>query len=156
VATDLSQYSGRRIDVLAWRGGTPTGEVLLAQSLLDTETAGEICTGIQKLAQRFLIKLMTKKGSRKYAPDEGTNFMLKIQQGRIRTETDMYAAFQLAELAAGRQLRAEETDADPDDERYRKTSMTALTVSPGYANVTVELKSLIAKATFIVPIPIVV
>jgi hypothetical protein len=124
--------------------------------MLDDQVAGEVCTGIQKLAQRFLIKLMTKKGSRTYKLAEGTNFMLKMQQGRIRTETDMYAAFQLAELAAGRQLRAEETDADPDDERYSKAEMRALTVSPGYANITVELRSLAAKATFIVPIPIVV
>ena len=154
--TNLTEYIGRKIDVLAWRGGKPAGEVRLDQSLADEDSSGEITTGIQKLAQRFLIAFLTETGSIKYTPLAGTTFMTKMRQGRVHNEADMRACFALAELAVRGQMIGEESVEDPLDERYRSAILTTVIVTPGFANITIELRSRSARATFIVPIPIVV
>lgn len=155
--TNTAAYLGRKIDLLAWRGGRSNGEVKLKQNLADVDSpSGEICTGIQKLAQRWLTKFMRRKGTAKCKPTEGTYFMGYLQQGIIRTEADLRAVFALSELDAREQLLAEETASDPDDERYTSATLTNVTVYPGFAKMTVVLKSRAATATFIVPIPIVV
>jgi len=156
VAIDLTPYIGRTIDVLAFRGAQAAGETLLKQSLADSESTGEICTGVQKLAQRFLIALLTEKASAKYAAAEGTNLIRDLRQGRIRSEIDMRASFALAEQQARERLMNEEQETDPTDERYRKAELTTLTLSPGSANLTIALSSQSAAVTFVVPLAIVV
>ena len=59
--SEIPKYIGRSIDVLAFRGGQRAGDVLLEQSLADQFSTGEICTGLQKLAQRFILALLTER-----------------------------------------------------------------------------------------------
>jgi hypothetical protein len=152
----LAAYNGRTIDVLAWRGGGVGGEYKIEQSLADANSTGAICTGLQKLAQRFLITFLNEKGSLKYSPKVGTNFMTKLRQGRIHNEIDMSAAFSLAEMDVRRQMITEESNTDPEDEKYLRAELTGMQVIAGYANLTIALRSRSKSAQFILPIKIVV
>ena len=154
----VSDYVSRTIDVLAFRGGVASTEVLLGQSLADTVSGGEITTGIQKLAQRWLITLLTELGTVKYKPTMGTTFMTQLRQGYIRSDADMRALFALSELRVREQLNNEVTATTPLDEQYRDASLTGVTVIPGYVNISVTFRSRAADgtSTFIVPIPLVV
>ena len=155
--SEIPKYIGRTIDVLAWRGGTQSGEVLLDQSLMDEDSTGEICTGVQKLAQRFLLTLLNEKGTLKYKPTIGTNFMNEVRLGRVRTELDMEGVFYLAERDAREQMLAEESDTDPLDEKYKETVLTEITLSPGFASLTLQMTTQSEETVeFILPISIVV
>lgn len=153
---DTKSYIGRKIDLLAFRNAIPGKMSLISQSLADETTPGEICAGIQKLAQRFLLTFLTDLGSIRYRPDSGTDFMRSLRQGRIRTEADMRAVFALAELQARAQLQSEESTSDPADERYKKTTLTAMTITSGTIKLHVKTESRAESANFILPLPIAV
>ena len=157
VESQIPLYIGRTIDVLAFRGGGQYGDTLLSQSLASATDTGEICTGLQKLAQRFLIVLLTEKGSVKYFPEQGTEFMISLGQGRVHNETDMRAVVGLAMQELNTQMLEDETDTDPDDERFAGAELVSLTVVPGYVNLTISIRSRAGSAaSIILPIPIVV
>ena len=68
----VADYVGRTIDVLAYDGAVPAGEVLLEQIMAQPGEGGKIATGMQKLAQRFILELFTETGSQLYFPNRGT------------------------------------------------------------------------------------
>jgi hypothetical protein len=154
--SEIPKYIGRTIDVLAFRGGARFGDNLLTQSLADETNTGEICTGLQKLAQRFLIVLLTETGSVKYFPTQGTSFMISLAQGRVHNETDMRAVFGLALQELTPQMVDDESDTDPDDERFSSAELEAIQIVPGYVNLTISITSRDGSATIILPIPIVI
>jgi hypothetical protein len=126
----VADYAGRTYDVLAFRGAAARGEVRLDQSLFGTD-AGTICTGIQKLAQRFVLELLTERGSLPYSPTRGTTFMTRLQQGWLRTEADVFVAFSFALNDLELNLMAEEAVTDPDDERFASASLDRVFIEPG-------------------------
>src|SRR5262245_10825855 len=150
--SSVADYANRTIDVLAWRGGQSAGEVLLSQSLANELSSGEICTGIQKMAQRFLVHFFNELGSIKYQPASGTDFITSLRLGYVRDEASMQATFSLAELQARANMQAEELATDPADERFVSATLVSVTVVPGGANLTIQLKSRAETAEFIVPI----
>ena len=152
----VEQYIGRTIDVLALRGGQAAGEVTLLQSLADETSTGEICTGIQKLAQRFLLMLLTDKGSVAYASDYGTTLITDIRLGRIQTDTELRSSFDLAAQDIALQMAQEEQDDDPADEIYKRAELMDVTLKPGYAWLSVRLYSASDQVDFIVPVKVVV
>ncbi len=83
--TVFNDYIGRKVDVLAFQGPVPVGEVLLTQSLALEGTGGMVTTGINFLAQRFLIELLTERGSIPHWPIRGTTFMTEIRSQFVRT-----------------------------------------------------------------------
>jgi hypothetical protein len=154
---DLSDYTDRVIDVLAFRGVVATGDAQLDASLVDQESTGEICTGIQKLAQRFALELLTERGSIAYAADRGTDLMATLLSGKARTTADVQAVFALSELQARINLAAEEADTDPADERYGQTKLQSTVLEPGRLVLVTRLESLAGEdAKIILPIPLVV
>lgn len=155
--TTAADYASRRVDVLAFAGARRTGEVLLEQALAAAGKGGEITAGIQKLAQWFLLELLTERGSLTYAPDQGTYFMQEARQGYLRTASDVQGAFARAVYAITLALQDDETEDDPDDERFHSAELLAITVSGTGASLTVRLLS---KAgvyrDILLPLPIVV
>jgi hypothetical protein len=131
----------RVYDVLAFQGAKLIGEVQLQQILFNEAAAGMLCTGIQKLAQRFVLELLTEAGSMLYLPDRGTSFMIRFHQGYLRTETDVFIAFNLALNDLELNLTAEETDADPDDERYASATLDSVTITATSAVLHITLMS---------------
>lgn len=126
------QYIGRTYDVMAYQGVQPVGVARLTAGLATAENvSGTICTGVQKLLQRFLILLTTKKGSKPYDLAAGTTFFNQLQQGILRTELDVLTAFALATGDIGSQLAAIELATDPDDERFADAALTDVQISIG-------------------------
>ena len=152
----VSDYIGRTIDVLAFQGGTAVGEVELDRALVGDTGEGAITTGIQKLAQKWLITLLTEKGTVKYKPTFGTTFMAELQMGNVSTDQNLFAVFNANELDLKSQLLEDEDATTPTDEQYKESIITSATVIPGYVNITVTLASQSSTAEFIVPIPLVV
>jgi hypothetical protein len=139
----MSNGDLRVYDVLAFQGAKLLGEVRLDQILFSEAAAGMLCTGIQKLAQRFVLEVLTEKGSMLYLPDRGTTFMTRFRQGYLRVEADVFIAFNLALNDAELNLTAEEADTDPDDERYASASLdlVIITVDAVVLHVTVQSRA---------------
>ena len=137
----LIDYVNRSYDVMAFQNVKPAGDTLLEYALFDETTGGTICTGIQKLAQRWLLEFMTETGSMPGLPTRGTRFMTAVRQGRLINTNSVAAAFIVNAYAAVINLQKEETDKWPDDERIANARLLGLAVLPGYANLTIEITS---------------
>ncbi len=109
-------YTGRTVDQLIFQGVKAAGDQLIDTGWGD---AGEVCTGVQKVAQTWASLFMTDLGSIPLDPARGTGFMTAIRIGRIQVDGDVEAEFN---LAADRVRRTMDQDANeagdlPDDER---------------------------------------
>ena len=112
-------YIDRTVDLVAFSGPFPSASVPLAMALARDGEGGQIQTGILKLAQRFLLLLLTPRGSTPSLPLAGCDFMPQLQQGLLRSTLDVYAAFSSAVSDIKTQLLAGEATRDPADERFR-------------------------------------
>lgn len=152
----VADYQGRTCDLLAFTGIMPADyghEQLLVQQLVGSNDGGALIAGIEKLAQRFLLTLLLRKGSRVLAPDDGTIFMIDAARGHWRTVADVQQSFYVARLDAGRQLVAVETDADPDDERYASADLTGVVLNNDRVTIRLILTSRAANHyTFLTPL----
>lgn len=137
----ISEYTGRTSDVLAFDGMKEQGDVRLNQELVATGESGALTTGIQKLAQRFLLELLTEKGSLIYEPDRGTFFITRFRMGLMRTSQDLYSAFSSAVADAKIQLAQEESDQDPPDERYFSAELLGASLLGDQASLSIRLTS---------------
>jgi hypothetical protein len=133
----LADYSGRTHDVCAFQGQRPRGEALLAQTM--TGGGGLICTGIAKLAQRYVLEFLTERGSMPYRAGRGCDFMTKLRLGYLRHESDVFAAFALASADVLDNLLDDEADATPADERLASATLAGVQIFPGYCNLRIGL-----------------
>lgn len=138
----LQDYANRRYDLLGFRGVKADKKQQLDLLLFSEKTSGEICTGIQKLAQRWVLEFLTEKGSMIGKPKRGCDFMTKVRTGRLRNQPDVFYAFSYAATVVRDNLRAEETDAMPPDERIDTASVISIAFLPGYAQLQIEIVSL--------------
>lgn len=137
----LRDFVTRKYDVLAFQkvDGATTGQVGMA--LYADDNSGRICTGIQKLSQRWALEFLTEIGSMPYRPDRGCDFMALVRRGRFRTQADIIGAFNASALLVSRNLRNEETDDMPDDERLDAAELLAAAVVSGYLYLRVMIMS---------------
>lgn len=103
--------------------------------------SGTGITGILKLAQRFLVAMLTIHGTRPFSPESGSSLLQAARTGRIRSDVDARIEFQFALSGTEDTLRAEEDAAMPDDERYADATLTGVTFSPGFVAYRVLLAS---------------
>ena len=134
--TTAVDYLNRRFDVLALQGAQSRGEVLLNQSIFSTDNSGQICTGVQKLSQRWALEFLTIRGSMPFHMSErGSDFMTWLRHGRIRTEFDVTSYFNFAAQQVKTNLLNEETeDMNPED-RFLQASLLQI----GLGNNTLQL-----------------
>ncbi len=148
-------YIGRTVDVLAFQGVSPDTEVLLSQSLVSPGEGGEICTGVQKLAQRWLIEFLTIQGTLLYLPVRGCPFMGQLARGELHTSLDAEQAFYLSANQVRSNLQAEEDTTMPDDERFASSALDSIAVGGGSLTLTVTITSLAGNtAAIILPITV--
>jgi len=147
----LQEYSGRTYDVLAYQDAVAAGEVLVKQQLIGDDNQGQICTGIQKLAQKFLLILLTEKGTKVHFPDFGTEFITDAKRGFFQTPLDVFASFSAAIVDIKTQLQAEETADDPDDEIYAEAEIVSVSLAGLTVAVTVELRSAAGTSVRFIP-----
>ena len=146
----LQDYADRKYDYLAFRGVSVDGDTKLGLALYSEDTSGQICTGIQKLAQRWALEFLTEQGSMPGKPERGCDFMTLVRQGRLRTQFDVISAFNTANLFVTRNLRNEETDAMPADERFATAEILSVAVLPGYVNLRVMISSRAGEARAVI------
>lgn len=146
-------YQDRTVDILAYQGATPAGMVRLTGSLAEEGESGKVCTGIQKLAQRFAIEFLTARGSMPYQPDRGTVFMLKAGRGLLRTTDDVRSCFAEAMIDMHANMIAAEAGTEPDDERYAGAELSSVTAQLGSVSLGITVYSRAGvNRTFIMPI----
>jgi len=140
--SEVAKYVGRSVDLLAYQAENVPGKQEAIQSLTgDGAHSGRITTGIQKLAQRFLLELLTERGSMIYKPARGCLFMTEAKQGQFQSQLDVFASFSAALVDIRRNLQSEESESDPDDERYQSAEILLVTFVTGSAGVQVKVHS---------------
>jgi hypothetical protein len=134
----------------------PGGTTLLryAAGALPDATAAAAATaptvaGPAKLGQRFLLELLTEKGSMRFRPGRGSSLPAALRSGRLDTEADVFVAFGAALQDVEANLLADEADDDPDDERYAGAELTRVVLGPTSVTLTARVTSR-AGATLLV------
>lgn len=112
---------------------------------------GKNISGSEKLVQRFLIELLTPRGSDIYRSNRGSIFLTEWQNG-ITTEARLIQIFGLAEQQVRLQLQSEETDDDPDNERYVDASILKLEIAAEQVKLYLTVNSQAGTATVILPL----
>ena len=137
----MATQDNRVYDFLALQNVQQTGDAQLGLELFTPTNSGLICTGVQKLAQRWLIEFLTEKGSMAGLPSRGTTFMTLVRQGRLRTSATITAQFYFAAHTSRITLATEENDTWPADERIADVKLQSLAFLPGYAKLYVLVSS---------------
>ena len=147
----LTNYYNRSVDVSIFQGVKEVGVATVDQALFNN--GGAVCTGIQKLIQRWLLTFLTPLGAVKFHPERGTTFL--TEASGFRTEIDAEVAFYTCNANACEQLIAEEDEDMPDDERIDYVELQDITVGSTGFSLKVMLYSLSGdNAPIILPITV--
>lgn len=141
LAANVLEYAGKTVDHLAFDDAKPVGDTLLTQTLVKQRQSGALITGISKLVQRFIVELLTEKGSLDYLPERGTFFMTALRLGLIRTSQELFATFNAAIQDVRLNLQLEEKDTDPIDEKYRNAELISTSLLGDTATLVVRITS---------------
>lgn len=142
----VEAYANRKYDVLAFRNVGLGRDRQLGLALYSEDSSGQVCVGIQKLAQRWALEFLTEEGSLRGLPNRGSPFMTQLRTRNLRTTQDITFAFLAANLQVATQLRSEEYAGMPDDERFASASLTSVTFYPGYLAMHVMIESVAGDA----------
>lgn len=147
----FADYIGRTYDVCIFQGQKPVGEALLDQTVIGQ--GGLICTGVAKAAQKYALEFLTEAGSMPYLQARGCDFMTKLRLGYLRHESDVFAAFALANADVLDNLAGDELAGTPDDERISTATLAGVTIFPGYCSLRITLATVAGSGrTVILPI----
>lgn len=146
----VADYVGRTVDLMAFQGQRDDTEVLLTQALAVPGSNGTICTGIQKLAQRWLLEFLTVRGSLSYLPDRGCDFMGYMFRGELRTTIDVSQAFHASAAQVSTNLQAEEDTDTPDDEAYGMVTLDNLIIAGDTLTIRVTLLSVTGESRVVI------
>jgi hypothetical protein len=153
----LSQYLGRKADLVAFQLFLESGINQLDMSLSKEGQGGAIVVGPQKVVQRFLLELFREKGSMTLRPRGGTDFITEFRLGYMRTPVDVTGAFARAVVDIRNTLQAEESDDDPDDERFANATLLSTEVTGTTAVVKAQIETRAGTSRdFVFPLPITV
>lgn len=138
----LQDYAKRKYDYLAFRNVKKLGEAKLGLELFNKNDNGQICTGIQKLSQRWALEFLTEEGSMPGKPNRGADFMTIVRQGRLQSTPEIYGYFATASLTIKRNLRDEEYADMPADEKFSDATLLSVSFLPGYLSLSVLITSM--------------
>jgi hypothetical protein len=155
-----ADYVGREFDLLALQGAQPVGDVLLQQTLFSNEDAGEVCTGVQKLAQRWVLHFLTERASMPYNQEDGTDFMTDARRGVWQTEEDIQEAYDFASADVTLYMLRDEnnrlkTTPLNDEDKFDSAELLALALLPDRSvSLTIQINSVAGTSRrVILPIP---
>lgn len=154
VSTD---YTGRTVDVLIFQGVKATGKQRVETGFGE---AGEVCTGIQKVAQTWLVLFMTDRGSVVNKPTRGSSFFPAVRQGRIQVEEDIPAEFALAAEQVRQTMELDAVEYTPPleaDERLDTAELLDFDLFKelSYLRLKVRIRSLAGdERTVFLPVPV--
>lgn len=134
-------YANRKYDFLAFRNVAPGRERQLGLALYSEDSSGQICVGIQKLAQRWALEFLTETGTLRGLPKRGSGFMAALRTRNLRTTQDIIFVFNATNLELSRQLKNEEYEGMPADEQFASATLTSVAFYPGYLSLHVMIES---------------
>ena len=138
----VADYIGRTVDVLAWDWSQASNSLVkLNPTLALPSEGGKIIGGIGKLAQRFLLELLTELGSIQYSPSRGCTFMTQLRLGALRTSLDIDQAFASSVVDIQRNLLLDQLASDPADECFGSASLTQINLSGDSVSIYITLIS---------------
>lgn len=108
-----TDYTGRTVDLLIFQGVEEFGDQPLTTGWGD---AGELCTGIQKIAQTWAILFLTDRGTIFNEPERGSSFVVAVRSGAIQVDEDVPAEFSIAATQVARTMSIDATDQNLEDD----------------------------------------
>jgi hypothetical protein len=150
----IADYLDRKFDILAFQPNK--ANLATDQELATSSSSGLICTGVQKLAQRWVLEFLTPAGSIPYKPARGSFFIQNMISGNIRTDVDVIAFFSSASTEVASNLLGEQTGSDTTDEAYADANLDRFSIGNDgkltlYVTITSQAGS---KRSVILPIPV--
>lgn len=136
-----SDYAGRTVDVAAYKGWAPNKNTKVDQALVGPGDSGQLIAGIEKLVQRFAIELLTESGTLLYLPTRGSTFIIAARIGSWRTADDVRSSFSVAMLEVTENLQVEESETDPDDERFSSAELLSVSLLGDTVTMSVQVTS---------------
>ena len=137
----VRDYAQRKYDFLGLQVAKFDRAARVSLALYSEDSSGQICAGIQKLVQRWTLEFLTERGSMPGLPLRGSEFMLQVRRGELRTQLDVTQGFNDAALRIRATLQAEEYAGMPDDERLDDVELMSVIIEPGYLNLRVMINS---------------
>ena len=157
VQVDLRTWQGRTYDLLALqaepdRPGAQQARMVLVEPGQHT---GRVATGLQKLAQRVLLELLTDRGSLAYLPEAGTDLLREVRSGRVRFLSDAIALASRALAQVLARLQGEQLAEDPQEEQLQDLELLSVQIQRDSLTLRVQLTTAAGSAReLIVPIPL--
>ena len=108
-----TDYTGRTVDLLIFQGVEEFGD---QQIETGWGNAGELCTGIQKVAQSWTILFLTDRGTVLNEPLRGSSFVPTVRSGAIQVDEDVPAEFAIAAAQVSRTMTADALDQNLEDD----------------------------------------
>jgi len=127
-------------DIAVFQPAVKPGDESAQQLWADANT-GLVVTGIVKLAQRFLLELLTVRGSMPFHLERGSALLQFVREGRIRNEVDAHTYFQYAVGQIEPNLYADELATDPPEELYTSVDVLGVTFSRDVLSYRIKLNS---------------
>lgn len=121
-----TNYTGRTIDLFISQGAKPVGEQPINYGF--GEGTGQITSGIQKLAQKWVILFLTEEGSLEYHPTLGNRFLILASQGALQDVATVRSEFELAAQDVATELADVTPDDAPLDERLESAELTDVNI----------------------------
>ena len=151
-------YSGRTVDLLLLK---TILNVPVVNKRVDLDVAGEpmIVTGIEKMAQRFVVAFINAIGSTKFRDGHGTDLIPLAARGMIYNMATLETAAAAANLSALNQLMEADGEAEdtPDDERITESEVENLEFSQENARVRISIRLTTAAGksyVYVIPVPV--
>lgn len=143
---------GRTYDLLMLQSADPLASGPRTAAALYDGSASAV-TGALKLVQRVVLELFTERGSMPFLPTRGSRFLTIVRSGGVRTAVDVHQAFAFGAADVERNLTADETPADPADERLVGLALLSFSLTPGRLTLSVRINSA-AGSSVVVDLPI--
>jgi len=102
-----TNYTGRTVDLLIFQGVKEFGNQPITTGW---GIAGQLCTGVQKIAQSWAVLFLTDQGTVLNAPTRGSSFVQAVRSGRIQVDEDIPAEFAIASAQVARTMSLDEAD----------------------------------------------
>jgi len=136
----ITNYSNRTVDIsmfglAVYQPGIGEEQTDITLAL---QTGGRVCTGIAKLAQKFLLVLLSSNNY--YDMAWGTELSQALLTGSVQKAYQNLSNSMGGAIAnAIDLLRSQETDATPDDERVGSAQVVSMTQDTNTGSVTASI-----------------
>jgi len=157
VAQTSVDYTGRSVDLLIFQGVVAVGKQKVTTGW---GGVGELCTGIQKVAQTWLALFLTEPGTVLNKPTRGSDFITAVRRGQIQVESDVPAEFALAAEQVRRTMDLDAaTESWPTDEQLDAAILEDFTLDKetSFLYLRIRILSVAGEARVIyLPVPTVI